>query len=61
MDKKIAPSQLNFGDEVIINKQHYIVKDIYGPDRIGTYDLFLKDDKGIDHIEIVTEAVTLHL
>lgn len=61
MDKIVAPSQLNFGDEVIINHQHYTVKDIYGPDRIGTYDLFLKDEQGRDHIEIVTEAITLHL
>jgi len=61
MDKKIEPSQLNFGDEVIINHNHYQVKGILGPDRIGTYDLYLKDDQGRDHIEIVTEAVTLHL
>jgi hypothetical protein len=61
MDKVVAPSQLNFGDEVIINHTHYTVKDIYGPDRIGTYDLFLKDEQGKDHIAIVTETITLHL
>ena len=61
MDKKVAPSQLNFGDEVIINHQHFQVKDIHGPDRIGTYDLYLKDAQGRDRVEIVTEAVTLHL
>jgi hypothetical protein len=61
MDKIVAPSQLNFGDEVIINHQHFTVKDIHGPDRIGTYDLYLKDEQGRDRIEIVTEAVTLHL
>lgn len=61
MEKKINPGLLTFGDEVIINQQHYQVKAINGPDRIGTYDLYLKDDKGMDHIEIVTEAVTLQL
>ena len=61
MEKKVKPGLLTFGDEVIINRTHYTVKDIYGPDRLGTYDLFLKDEQGRDHIEIVTEAVTLHL
>ena len=46
MDKKVAPSQLNFGDEVIINHQHFQVKDIHGPDRIGTYDFYVIDERG---------------
>jgi len=61
MDKKVNPSRLYFGDEISINQHHYQVKAVIGPDRNGTYDLFLKDDQGRDHIEIVTEAVTLHL
>ena len=61
MDKRVTPDQLVCGDQVRINHNEYLIKAIDGPDRIGTYELYVKDDKGNDRIEIVTEAVTLHL
>lgn len=61
MDRRVPPHMLTFGDQVVIRQTEYMVKGIDGPDRIGTYDLYLVDRDGRDHMEIVSEAVTLHL
>lgn len=61
MDKKVTPNRIMSGDIVSINGHRYMVKDINGPDYIGTYDIYVRDQQGQDHIEIVTEAITLHL
>jgi hypothetical protein len=49
------------GDQVRINHHEYTVKAVNGPDRLGTYDFYVVDQQGRDHVEIVSEAITLHL
>lgn len=61
MDRKVTPDRINFGDQVRINQHEYIVKAVNGPDRIGTYELYVIDQQGQPHLEIVSEAITLHL
>jgi len=61
MDKKVNPSQITFGDTVIINHEPMMVKAVEGPDRIGTYELYVVDRTGRDRVEIIAEPITLHL
>lgn len=61
MDKKVTPDQLMCGDSVKINGREYTLKGMHGPDQHGTYDLYVRDQYGQDRIEIVAEAITLHL
>lgn len=46
MDKQFVPTaadKLQFGDTIILNSKELTIKGIMGPDRIGTYDLYLYD------------------
>lgn len=56
---KCHPAKLQFGDKIVINHHVWLITNITGPDRIGTYDLSLKDVYGNQKQEIVTESVTL--
>jgi len=58
---KCLPSHLQFGDQIIILDYAWTVMNIVGPDKIGTYDLSLKDSFGNERQEIVTEPVTILL
>jgi hypothetical protein len=59
MEKIVSPSEVSYGDQVVINRHTYTVKSTFGPDNIGTYDFYVIDEKGRDHLEIVNGAVTL--
>ena len=61
MDRKVTPDMICYGDQVRINEHEYTVKAVNGPDRLGTYDFYVVDKQGRDHVEIVSEAITLHL
>lgn len=61
MDRLVSPNQITYGDTVIINREPMMVKAVEGPDRIGTYELYLIDRAGRDRVEIVAEPITLHL
>lgn len=61
MLKKVTPSKVLCGDEVIINNYSGLVKYIDGPDKNGTYDLHIIDKSGKEHIEIVAEQVTISM
>ena len=61
MEKIVSPSEVSYGDQVVINHHLYTVKSTFGPDRIGTYDFYLQDERGHDHLEIVNGAVTLRV
>lgn len=58
---KVRPDKLVPGDDVIINAQSGMVKYIDGPDHHGTYDVHLIGKDGKEHIEIVTDTVTISL
>jgi hypothetical protein len=60
MTKIVAPAVVQYGDQVSINGQPWIVKDVTGPDQIGTYDFYLVNGDAAKH-EVVTDAVTLVL
>jgi hypothetical protein len=55
----VPPADLQCGDSIVMNHEVWtlIVKD--GPDRIGTYDLLVKNKDGIHKAVIVTEPVTI--
>jgi len=56
----VKPAAVQFGDQVSINGHLWIVKDVTGPDPIGTYDFYLTDGAVMKH-EVVTDTVTLVL
>jgi hypothetical protein len=56
---KVQPMHLNCGDQIVIQNNVHTVKYIDGPDRIGTYDVNVIDDRGNSHIELVTDMVTI--
>ena len=56
---KTEAAKLQFGDRIILNSKRYTIKGIMGPDRIGTYDLFLLDDEYNSGTAIVNGLVTL--
>ena len=61
MEKIVSPEQVSYGDQVVINHHTYTVKSTFGPDRIGTYDFYVIDESGRDHLEIVNGEVTLRV
>lgn len=61
MDRKVSPAEITFGDTVVINQHSYLVKSTFGPDSIGTYDFYVVDESGRDHLEIVNGEVTLRV
>jgi hypothetical protein len=56
---KVQPMHLNCGDQIVIQNNVHTVKYIDGPDRIGTYDVNVIDNRGNSHIELVTDMVTI--
>ncbi len=59
--KTVTPEKIMCGDEIIINNQSGMVKYIDGPDSHGTYDIYVVDKSGKEHIEIVSGVVTISL
>ena len=57
--KKCSASLLQCGDEIYIAGNVKTVVAIEGPDRIGTYDVYVQDDHGNKSQEIVNGTVTL--
>jgi hypothetical protein len=50
----ISPNKVQFGDKVSINGEVMVVKDVEGPDNLGTYDFYLTD--GVKDIhKVVTD------
>lgn len=60
MTRLVAPAAVQYGDQVSINGQAWIVKDVSGPDHNGTYDFYLTDGQAVKH-EVVADVVTLVL
>lgn len=56
---KVQPMHLNCGDQIVVHNNVHTVKYIDGPDRIGTYDVSVIDERGNSHIELVTDMVTI--
>lgn len=57
---KVQPSQIQVGDNVVLNKQIYSVNSVQGPDVHGAYDAYLANANGARH-EVVTEPITIIL
>jgi hypothetical protein len=56
---KCPASHLQCGDQIIVSGLVKTVVGIEGPDRIGTYDVFVQDDHGNKSQEIINGTVTL--
>jgi hypothetical protein len=56
---KCDPSQLQMGDQVIVANKTWTLQSLNGPDRIGTYDLYLSDNEGHTTATFTTEPVTI--
>jgi hypothetical protein len=56
---KCDASQLQCGDQILIRGEIKTVVAIEGPDRIGTYDVFVQDAQGNKSQEIILETITL--
>lgn len=52
-------SQIQCGDQVRIRGEIKTVVAIEGPDRIGTYEVYVQDQHGDKTQEIITGTVTL--
>jgi len=52
-------SQVQAGDQIIVESQVWTIKGFDGPDRIGTYDLYLQDDHGTPKLAIANGVVTM--
>ena len=53
------PKTLQLGDRILLKNHTYVITNIEGPDKIGTYDLQLQDDYNNKRSEIVIEPVTI--
>ena len=47
------------GDQIVVESKVWTVKCLEGPDRIGTYDLFLQDDHGAPKFAVANGFVTM--
>lgn len=56
---KCSASQLQCGDQIISAGHIKTIVAIEGPDRIGTYDVYVQDEHGNKSQEIVNGTVTL--
>ncbi len=56
---KCPVSALQCGDQIFVSGLVKTVVGIEGPDRIGTYDVFVQDDHGQKSQEILHGTVTL--
>jgi hypothetical protein len=52
-------SQVQAGDQIIVESRVWTIKGFDGPDRIGTYDLYLQDDHGTPKLAIANGLVTI--
>ena len=52
-------SKMQCGDNILMNGKQLQVISIDGPDRIGTYDVHVKDKNGKDKFVIVQDLVTI--
>jgi hypothetical protein len=47
------------GDQIVMGSEVWTVKGLDGPDRIGTYDLFLLNNEGTSKVAFANGFVTL--
>lgn len=52
-------SKVQAGDQIIMDSKVWTIKSFDGPDRIGTYDLYLLDDHGQSKLAIANGVVTM--
>jgi hypothetical protein len=55
----IEISKVQAGDQIVMQSKVWTIKGFDGPDRVGTYDLYLQDDHGIPALAIASEFVTM--
>ena len=55
----VQAKHLQVGDTLVMRHEPATVVAIDGPDRIGTYDVFVQDNSGNRHMEIVSDVVTI--
>jgi hypothetical protein len=56
---KCQPKHLQLGDVMVIKNHTWTVINVEGPDRIGTFEVSLKDAYGNQRYDLVTEPVTI--
>lgn len=56
---KFPASRLQCGDQILVSGEVKTVVAIEGPDRIGTYDVFVQDNHGQKFQEVINGTVTL--
>ena len=56
---KCAVSQLQCGDQILVQGDVKTVVAIEGPDRIGTYDIYVQDEHGNKSQAILNGTVTI--
>lgn len=52
-------SHVQAGDQILVKAKVWTVKSLEGPDRIGTYDLYLQDEQGSPSLAIANGFVTM--
>jgi hypothetical protein len=52
-------SHVQAGDQILVQSKVWTIKCLEGPDRIGTYDLYLQDERGSGGFAIANEFVTI--
>ena len=58
----LVPTEISLvqpGDQIVVAAQEWHIKSFDGPDRIGTYDLYLQDDHGTPKLAIANGVVTM--
>jgi hypothetical protein len=56
---KCPPEKLQLGDLILVKQHTWTLKNIVGPDRIGTYELYMQDSFGNYKSVITTEPITI--
>ena len=52
-------ARVQAGDQILVESKVWTIKSLEGPDRIGTYDLYLQDDQGAPKVAIANGSVTM--
>jgi hypothetical protein len=60
MTTVVSPAKVQYGDQVYIHGQAWVVKDVSGPDNHGAYDFYITDGLATKH-EVIADVVTLVL
>lgn len=55
----VQAKHLQVGDTLVTRHEPAMVVAIDGPDHVGTYDVFVQDNAGNRHMEIITDVVTI--